>query len=1160
MQSLLVLGLLATTGVNAHPAHRQGKPGVQRRAVDLDKYRLGTVSHYSNTESTSTNPALRLLKRATYVETATELLKGVAPGAEFRLVEDHYVGSNGVAHVNFKQTVHGLDIDNADFNVNIAADGSVFSYGNSFYTGEIPAENPLVKRAFSDPTQALEGATRVLELPVTGEATAEPLVGVEAYSLKGTSGAQEDPEARLVYFAKPDGTLALTWRVETDVLDDWLLTYIDASSNEEIHGVVNYVAEATYEVFPWGINDPDEGDRETVTDPWDLDASEFTWHSDGSRNYTTTWGNNGFAQSNPTGGSQYENNYRPSSSSLSFEYPYDISMSTPSSYIDASVAQLYYTANLYHDLLYDLGFTEEAGNFQQNNNAKGGQGNDGIILNAQDGSGTNNANFATPADGRNGRMRMYIWTRTSPRRDCSFEAGVVLHEYTHGLSNRLTGGPRNSGCLSGGEAGGMGEGWSDFYPTATRLKPGDTRDTEYPLGAWVSGNPAGIREYVYSTNMDTNPHTYKSVDTRPSVHATGNVWATMLYEVLWNLIDKHGKNDGDKPTFDSNGVPTDGKFLAMKLVLDGMALQPCTPNFVSARDAILDADKALTGGDNQCDVSTVSNATGGALAASVCKVQFKRCFGISNPIMASSRNGNDKPELKKRAVAGSFLFRYPDGDEKKAQVALFRRSGAVRTYQHKLAPISGSVEKDDANPLATALREIKEETNLDRHSLEPLRIGKPYSFVDESISREWTINPFAFRLKDKSEGGKGEEGIMTDWEHEGWEWHDPSEVNESERFGGVPKLVNSLRRVWPEYDLGPDAGKALTSDLQRLRDDHESGARQLAGMAISTLREVIAKMDSSAMDNTWWENVRMVAWHLCKNGRESMGAAITSALVAVLDRIESVLAQSLAPPEKIQRILQAIDEQATEREVSTSRIRANFITYLRDNLYQEIASKGSIVILTVSSSSTISSCLLEAAASLGVALDLRILESRPKCEGASLAAKLLEAVDEKVKLDITLYTDSSAALAADGVDIVLIGADRISSDADVSNKTGSLPTVLSARHVTPKAKVIILSETEKIAGPGSVDEHVVEDNDPLEVTNAWNAAGMQGKAVIDSSLHPGRSKSDGKRVTIKNIYFEWVPASLIDAYVTERGLWSSGDIAKRSKWIGDEMDRFFKDL
>jgi extracellular elastinolytic metalloproteinase len=78
----------------------------------------------------------------------------------------------------------------------------------------------------------------------------------------------------------------------------------------------------------------------------------------------------------------------------------------------------------------------------------------------------------------------------------------------------------------------------------------------------------------------------------------------MLYEVLWNLIDKHGKNDNPTPDFDGNGVPTDGRYLALKLVLDGMALQPCNPNFVSARDAILDADEALTGGQNACEIWT----------------------------------------------------------------------------------------------------------------------------------------------------------------------------------------------------------------------------------------------------------------------------------------------------------------------------------------------------------------------------------------------------------------------------------------------------------------------------------------------------------------------------------------------------------------------------
>lgn len=142
---------------------------------------------------------------------------------------------------------------------------------------------------------------------------------------------------------------------------------------------------------------------------------------------------------------------------------------------------------------------------------------------------------------------------------------------------------------------------------------------------------------------------------------------------------------------------------------------------------------------------------------------------------------------QRREVAVSFLFKYASGSDARVQVALFRRSGEVRTYQHKLAPISGSVERRDSNaPLATALREIREETALDPPSdLQLLRQGKPYAFADESVGREWIVHPFAFRLKSNEEGGKGEEGIATDWEHEGWEWHDPLLVEDSDEFGGV---------------------------------------------------------------------------------------------------------------------------------------------------------------------------------------------------------------------------------------------------------------------------------------------------------------------------------------------------------------------------------------
>ena len=493
----------------------------------------------------------------------------------------------------------------------------------------MPKKNPIEKRDHTDAVSALKGAVETLGLPVDAKAASAEASGNEVFTLKQTSGAVSDPEARLVYFQKADGSLVLSWRVETDISENWLLTYVDADNGKDILGVVDYVSEfATMEVFPWNVIDPSQGSRRVVEDPWNIDASPYTWFGDGSQNYTTTRGNNAIAHINPDGGSDYLNNYRPDSPQRQFEYPYSDTVG-PKEYIDFSITQLFYTANNYHDVLYQLGFDEAAGNFQANNNGKGGQDNDFVVLNSQDGSGTNNARFGTPPDGSNGRMLMFIWTSANPNRDSSLDSGVVLHEYTHGckcpstynqhpppqqvfvkltlivtlVSTRLTGGPSNSNCLRTTESGGMGEGWSDFMAIAYATKPSEDRTAVNRFGNWISNRPNGIRKYPYATDMSINPHTYAKADQESGVHAVGNVWGTILYEVLWNLIDKHG-NEGEGMPQLNNGVPTDGRFLAMKLVMDGMALQPCSPTMPQARDAILDADKALTGGSNACELWT----------------------------------------------------------------------------------------------------------------------------------------------------------------------------------------------------------------------------------------------------------------------------------------------------------------------------------------------------------------------------------------------------------------------------------------------------------------------------------------------------------------------------------------------------------------------------
>jgi len=94
-----------------------------------------------------------------------------------------------------------------------------------------------------------------------------------------------------------------------------------------------------------------------------------------------------------------------------FNYPVDLSQPglLPGDWQNAAVVNLFYWNNKMHDILYEYGFDEISGNFQENNFGKGGFGSDSVNADAQDGSDTNNAMFATPPDGFNPRMQMFLW-------------------------------------------------------------------------------------------------------------------------------------------------------------------------------------------------------------------------------------------------------------------------------------------------------------------------------------------------------------------------------------------------------------------------------------------------------------------------------------------------------------------------------------------------------------------------------------------------------------------------------------------------------------------------------------------------------------------------------------------------------------------------------
>jgi subtilisin-like proprotein convertase family protein len=245
--------------------------------------------------------------------------------------------------------------------------------------------------------------------------------------------------------------------------------------------------------------------------------------------------------------------------------------------------------------LYQYGFDEVSGNFQENNYGNGGAGSDSVNANAQ-ASGNCNANFGTPADGSNPTMNMFLCNNSTPSHDGDLDAGVIVHEYGHGVSNRLTGGPSNVGCLNNQEQ--MGEGWSDIYGLILTIEPGDTGTDARGVGTYLLGQPItgnGVRTQRYSTDFAVNNHTYNDIITAVAPHGVGEVWATMLWDMTWGIIG----TDGFDPDV-YNG--TAGNNVALSLITEGLKLQPCSPGFVDGRDAIIAADQALYGGAHICTI------------------------------------------------------------------------------------------------------------------------------------------------------------------------------------------------------------------------------------------------------------------------------------------------------------------------------------------------------------------------------------------------------------------------------------------------------------------------------------------------------------------------------------------------------------------------------
>ncbi|WP_310992367.1 M36 family metallopeptidase [Aequorivita marina] len=353
---------------------------------------------------------------------------------------------------------------------------------------------------------------------------------------------------------------------------------------------------AKYRVFAMPVENPNYGTRTLVTSPENLNASPYGWHDtngmDGAE-YTNTRGNNTDAYDDDNANDNPDGKFAFSpGGNLVFDFPLNLNYSYGDQSEDAAVTNLFYWTNIIHDVTYQYGFDEASGNFQYNNYGKGGAGNDPVNAEAQDGSGTCNANFGTPADGSRPRMQMYV----CDSRDGDLDNSVIIHEYGHGISNRLTGGPSSTFCLQNQEQ--MGEGWSDFYGLMLTMEPGDTGSDYRGVGTWLIGEGPGgpgIRVHPYSTDFGINPHTYDGIKSAIAPHGVGEIWATMLWEMTWEIM---ATEPYDSDIYNGTG----GNNVALALVTEGLKLQPCSPGFIDGRDAILAADQALYGGAHVCAI------------------------------------------------------------------------------------------------------------------------------------------------------------------------------------------------------------------------------------------------------------------------------------------------------------------------------------------------------------------------------------------------------------------------------------------------------------------------------------------------------------------------------------------------------------------------------
>jgi methylthioribose-1-phosphate isomerase len=151
----------------------------------------------------------------------------------------------------------------------------------------------------------------------------------------------------------------------------------------------------------------------------------------------------------------------------------------------------------------------------------------------------------------------------------------------------------------------------------------------------------------------------------------------------------------------------------------------------------------------------------------------------------------------------------------------------------------------------------------------------------------------------------------------------------------------------------------------------------------------------------------------------------------------------------------------------------------------------------------------------GNSIEVFVDESRPLLQGSRLTAWELQ----RAGISVTVLTDGMAAslMRERGIDLCIVGADRIAANGDVANKIGTYNLAIAARyHGVPFVVAAPTSTLDSATASGG--EIVIEQRSAREVTQ----------------VGAKRTAPDG--VCIYNPAFDVTPAELVTAIVTDQGI------------------------